>query len=359
MEMRKPLLAIFAIALIGFSIWYFSAIFLYVVIAGVIALIGQPIDTFYGSLKLGKFKLTETISATLTFLTMLSVFVLFAIIFVPLVTEEAQLISSISRTDALASLQAPIDKIEEVLQNFNVSYDRGTIQKYLQEKLMSALTAANLTLVLHKTVAVMGDFFIAFFAISFLTFFFLRDEKQIITAVLASVPEDYSTRISKVLKESKQMLIRYFIGILIEVFSVMTILSVGLTIAGINNAFLIALFAGIVIVIPYVGPLIGAGFALFIGLTTNPEMTMMVLVGKVVLVFGIAQIADSFLLQPFIFSNSVKAHPLEIFLVILIGAKAGGIGGMVIAVPTYTVLRVIAKEFFINFRLVKRLTEKF
>ena len=252
MEMRKPLLAIFAIALIGFSIWYFSAIFLYVVIAGVIALIGQPIDTFYGSLKLGKFKLTETISATLTFLTMLSVFVLFAIIFVPLVTEEAQLISSISRTDALASLQAPIDKIEEVLQNFNVSYDRGTIQKYLQEKLMSALTAANLTLVLHKTVAVMGDFFIAFFAISFLTFFFLRDEKQIITAVLASVPEDYSTRISKVLKESKQMLIRYFIGILIEVFSVMTILSVGLTIAGINNAFLIALFAGIVIVIPYV-----------------------------------------------------------------------------------------------------------
>jgi predicted PurR-regulated permease PerM len=72
-------------------------------------------------------------------------------------------------------------------------------------------------------------------------------------------------------------------------------------------------------------------------------------------VFGV-HFLDTMLFQPMIYSKSVKAHPLEIFIVILIGGSLGGIIGMLIAIPSYTLLRVIAREFFYKFRVVEKLT---
>ena len=61
--------------------------------------------------------------------------------------------------------------------------------------------------------------------------------------------------------------------------------------------------------------------------------------------FGIGQLIDNFFSQPFIFSNSVKSHPLEIFIVIISGGLLFGAVGMIAAVPTYSALKVIGKEF--------------
>lgn len=305
---------------------------------------------------MGKIKLPPTLSAALAFLTLFLIFFLLGIFFMPLFTEEARIFSSIDRDAAIASLQQPMENMEQILKNFNIDPESFKLQTYLQDKLISILSITNLSLFFNQIIAALGDFFIAFFAISFLTFFFLRDEKQIVEAVMSMVPENYSEKVKNVLIRSQHMLKRYFIGILIEMLLIITFLSIGLSIAGIKHALLIALFAGIVNMIPYVGPLIGAGFALFIGLTTNTEMTMLGVIIKICVVFPIVNLADAFLLQPLIYSSSVKAHPLEIFLVILASATIGGIGGMILAVPSYTILRVIAKEFFTNFSIVKRLT---
>ena len=62
-------------------------------------------------------------------------------------------------------------------------------------------------------------------------------------------------------------------------------------------------------------------------------------------------------LQPNIFSKSVKAHPLEIFIVVLMGAKIGGVTGMILAIPGYTVIRVLAKVFLSEFKVVQRITK--
>jgi len=69
------------------------------------------------------------------------------------------------------------------------------------------------------------------------------------------------------------------------------------------------------------------------------------------------QLLDNFFLQPTIFGRSVKAHPLEIFIVVLVGAKLGGILGMVVAIPAYTVFRVIGKVFFSEFKVIQRITQ--
>jgi len=353
------LLLLLVLAATAFGIWYFGHIVIYIIIAGILSLIGQPIDRFYSKLGIGKFRLSNTLSAALAFLTLFLVFFLLGIFFVPLFTEEASTLSSIDRGAAIASLQQPVANIEHILKNFNIDYESFNLQTYLQDKLASVLSITNLSLFFNRLIAALGDFFIAFFAISFLTFFFLRDEKLIVETIISMVPENYSEKVKNVLVQTQHMLKRYFIGILIEVLLVITFLSIGLSVAGIKHALLIALFAGILNVIPYVGPFIGAGFALFIGLTTNHEMTMFAVIMKIFIVFPIVNLADAFLLQPLIYSSSVKAHPLEIFLVILMGATIGGIGGMILAVPSYTILRVIAKEFFTNFRIVKRLTKRF
>jgi predicted PurR-regulated permease PerM len=73
--------------------------------------------------------------------------------------------------------------------------------------------------------------------------------------------------------------------------------------------------------------------------------------------FVIGQLIDNFFSQPFIFSNSVKSHPLEIFIIIIMGGLLFGPLGMIAAIPAYTSIKVIAKEFFSENRIVKELTK--
>jgi len=344
---NKNLLLILLLAVAGFAVWYFWHIVIYIIIAGILALIGQPIDRFYTKyLKFGKFRLSATLSAGFAFLTLFLGFFLLAIFFVPLVLEEATLLSSLDRNTIIASFQKPMENIDGILHRMNIDYESANLQSYFQEKLISFFTVTNITLLINQFISTLGDFFIAFFAISFLTFFFLRDENAIIGAVFSLVPKDYSEKVKSVWAESERLLKRYFIGVLLEVLLVITFLFIGLWICGIKHALLIALFAGLMNVIPYVGPLIGCAFALFIGLTTNTDMSMLSVIIKILVVFPIVNLSDAFLLQPLIYSSSVKAHPVEIFLVILCGAAVGGIGGMILAVPSYTILRVFVKEFF-------------
>ena len=144
---------------------------------------------------------------------------------------------------------------------------------------------------------------------------------------------------------------------------VMLLVTIGLTIVGIefNHAVVIGLFCGLFNVIPYLGPWMGAAVGLLIGAALNINSDFMSvtlpLLGFMVLVFASVQIIDNILFQPLIYSSSVKAHPLEIFLVILAAGSIAGILGMILAIPAYTILRVIAKEFFDNMKIVKKLTE--
>ena len=71
---------------------------------------------------------------------------------------------------------------------------------------------------------------------------------------------------------------------------------------------------------------------------------------KVVIVFSVVQVVDNMVLQPLIFSKSVKAHPLEIFVIIFAGAKMGGVLGMIAAIPVYTIMRVFIKELYDGYR---------
>jgi predicted PurR-regulated permease PerM len=169
-------------------------------------------------------------------------------------------------------------------------------------------------------------------------------------------------RIRNVIRDTQLMLSKYFTGVLLDVLFVSTFITVGMMILGVKNALIIGIFAGIMNIIPYVGPLIGGSFAIVVAISTNLTLDfydgMLPLALKIFFVFVAMNLSDAFLIQPYIFSSRVKAHPLEIFTVILIAGSLAGIGGMVAAVPVYTVFRIILREFVTQSRFVKKLTDE-
>jgi len=196
----------------------------------------------------------------------------------------------------------------------------------------------------------------------FIAFFFMKDENMFEDTLLLLVPEKQHHATRKVIAESKNLLMRYFIGVMLEVLGVMSIISLGLWILGVENALLIGFFGGMMNIIPYIGPVIGALIALTLGVTgtlaAGLYADLLSVLAKLGGVLIVANFIDNNILVPMIYSKSVKAHPLEIFFVIIMGGSLAGLIGMLLAIPVYTVLRVIAKEFLQQFRVVQKLTEK-
>lgn len=351
-----------AVVILLLLAWYFHTIIAYILVAGVLSLIGEPIIRFLVKLNIKGKKIPRALAATLTIGGLLSFFGGIISLFVPMVADEARKLSNVSIEETLNNIQGPIQSAQDYINQFKLTDQPIKIETELKHLLTNLFDISAVGDSVQYALGLTGDIFIAFFAITFITFFFLKDQGLFKNMIMTTVPSGYEERIGKVLSKSKELLTRYFIGVIIEVAIVMTIVSVGLTIVGIDNAILIGFIAGLFNVIPYIGPIIGAAVGITIGLTTNAEgldiTGLLSLTGQMAIVYGAAQMLDNIVLQPLIYSQSVKAHPLEIFLVILMAGNVAGIAGMILAVPTYSIGRVFVGEFFNQFKVVKALAGK-
>ena len=187
-------------------------------------------------------------------------------------------------------------------------------------------------------------------------------ERGLFTEIVESfVPTGQERKIRNVIDDVSILLTRYFGGIVLQM-TILMLLSTGfLSFFGIKNALLISFFYVVMNIIPYLGPVIGAAFACLLTISSNLEMNFysqtLPLLSKVLMVFIVIKLLDDFIIQPYIFSKRVQAHPLEIFIVIMIGARVGGIIGMVVAIPAYTIFRVLAKTFLSEFKVIRKITE--
>jgi len=176
------------------------------------------------------------------------------------------------------------------------------------------------------------------------------------------IPDKYVDNVTRALNSVKKLLTRYLIGIVIQSTCIMILIDIGMTIAGIDfqQALVMGLILGILNVIPYVGPWIGLFIAIIMGVAShiNQDFQTVVipLIYYMIIVEAITHLIDNIVFQPIIFSNSVRAHPLEIFVVVLAAGFAAGIPGMLLGIPAYTVLRVFAREFFYGFKAVQKIT---
>ena len=341
--------------------YFFQDVVVYLIVASVLSLMGRPIMRLLSKVRVREYVLPNSIKAILTLLTLFGIAVLFFVIFVPVIVGQIQKIESIDVDSIARSLQEPINYLEAKALEYHLTDENVSAVEYFQSKTVSVLSSVKFSNIANAVIGFTGDFFIALFSISFITFFFLKDQGMVSNIIITIAPSGYEERVEKIILSVKNLLTRYFIGVLTEVLLVGGLISLGLWIIGVENAATIGFMAGIFNVIPYLGPILGAlmGISLTIlsslGLEFYTEMVPLIL--KVAVVFLVVQLIDNFVFQPFIYSSSVKAHPLEIFLVILMAGSFAGIGGMILAIPTYTVLRVIAKEFLNQFKVVRSITK--
>jgi len=299
-------------------------------------------------------------AAAITLLTFIVAIGLLVMIFVPLIIDQANNLSSVQYNQIYETLQEPINYVNEKLIGWGVVTEDELSSENFINQISEFFKPSFITDFLGNVVGVAGSLFIGVFSILFIAFFFLREINLFNNLILAMVPDEYENETLEVVDDISKLLRKYFAGVLLQITIITTIVTIGLSIFGIKNALLIGFFAGLINVIPYVGPFIGAVFGVFIAVSSNLNVDFYTVLSpmllKVVIVFAIMQMVDNFILQPFIFGNSVKAHPLEIFILILVAAKIGGITGMILAIPSYTVIRVVAKEFLNQFKIVQRLT---
>ena len=255
-----------------------------------------------------------------------------------------------------------MNQLNEFLIQYNVIGSGETLAHYLESQISDILNLTEFTNFFANLVSATGSVFMGTFIILFLTFYFLLEDKLSKRFVLLLTPEEHMENMDRILSDSKILLTRYFHGILLEVIIMMTIESTGLLIFGVPNAVLIGFFGGLMNVIPYLGPLIGVILGVVLASLSelslgNYDMVPITIL-TVIAVFAVANLIDNLVLQPQIYSRSTKAHPVEVFLVIIIGGKLAGIAGMILAIPTYTVIKIIAREFAQRMKLVKFLTSK-
>ncbi len=418
--LNRYVLMLLALIAILTLVWYFSEIVAWILVAWVLSMIGRPIMNFLQSLKIGKLKFGPSLSAGLTIFCFFLGLGLFISIFVPMFVTQARNLAAVDYEAIEESLEEPISRANDYLHTYGVSlndifgfeepetqeapliipppifkdtiiYDIDTLTgdtvSFLRDTILVPTNIDTTTLIdntkpekalpfkklqeyfnmgmisswLGSIVGAAGNALITIFSIIFIAFFFLR-EAQLFTQILQKLTPNWADeKIGHVVADSSKMLTRYFSGVILQILIVTLGLFIGMSILGIPNALLIAFLAALFNVVPYVGPFIGATIGLLLTITASLDLEfysqMLPLLGKVALVFMIMQMVDNFILQPFIFSNRVYAHPLEIFIIVLIGAQVGGVLGMVLAIPAYTVIRVIAKNFLSEFDIIKNMTQ--
>jgi predicted PurR-regulated permease PerM len=237
-----------------------------------------------------------------------------------------------------------------------------SLQDYIISKVAGVLNINVLQNFIGSLAGILGNVIVAVFSITFITFFFLKDQHLFFESIMIWIPDKYVDNVERALYSIKRLLTRYFIGIVIQSTCIMILITIGMTIVGIDfhQALVMGLILGIVNVIPYVGPWLGLFIAIIMGVASHMnqdfQTVVLPLVWYMVIVEAIVHMIDNVVFQPVIFSNSVKAHPLEIFIVVLAAGFAAGVPGMILGIPTYTVIRVFAREFFNNFKAVQRIT---
>ncbi len=358
----KILLSILGILITLGLAWYFSTIVVYILISLVFSFLGQPIAAKLERIRFRNHHIPRNFSAFLALMVILTGLLLLIGIFIPIVMYEARIISNINLDELKQFIREPLAQVNELMRQYGLVQDQEVIENMIVAKVKSVLDFSVVGYFLANLLGMTTSVYLGIFSILFISFFLIKDEHLFHNSILSIVPKPSKDEVSRILTDSRNLLSRYFMGLLLDILIMSTMLSFGLWICGVQNALLIGFLGGLLNIIPYLGPLIGAAIGIVLAVTSMMSQGIYTGIGwsmvEVGIVFAVAKLLDDIIFQPFIFSNSVKAHPLEIFIVILMAGTIAGIPGMILAIPAYTLLRIIAREFLSGFSVVQKLTGK-
>ena len=363
-RLARYIIILGTLAIAAVLCYFFSSVLAYILLAFVVSLIGQPV---FKLLKKIKIKGKSAPDALLSVITIIIIFALLCL----LVLQVIPVVSGILRDASLMNTQETVDAKNLIKQTNDwiirtipwVGEDFNGVEMLIQ-KLSDVLDLSDIPAILGSVASAVAGLAVGLFSVLFISFFFTKDETLFGRIIGSLSPDSIEEKVKKTVLDIERLLSRYFVGLTMEIFGVVVLDCLGLWLIariGFNYALGIAFIAGLLNIIPYVGPLIGEAIGVVLclilkygaGVGLNVNIWVFALIVLVIMLT--VQLVDNFIYQPLIYSTSIKDHPFEIFIVLLIAGNIGGIVGMLIAIPTYTVIRVIASRFFYDKKIVQRL----
>ena len=336
-------------SLILYFFYLIRPILIYLSISLIITIILNPLILFLKT----RLKFNNSLAAITSMSGLILIIGLLIKSFIPLLVEQARNLSLLNSTE----LQTSVNKIIEKYSDLYFTNDSNFINSIINSKLFSQLDLSYITELLNNIIAGLGSFSIGIFTIIFITFFFLRDSEIIINKIKLLIPKGIKSNVNESISQINALLSRYFLALIIQITILFILYLILLSIVGINNILIIAFLCALLNLIPYLGPLISGFLLTILTLTNYIDIDFgAIILSKVIYVvigFVIVQAIDNFLIQPILFSKSVKSHPLEIFLVILIFGYIFGVTGLILAVPCYTIIKVILRTIYSKNLVVK------
>ncbi|MDD2634773.1 MAG: AI-2E family transporter [Bacteroidales bacterium] len=361
---NKYIVGAFGLTILVLFVIYFTNIIGWILIALVFATLGSPVVSFIRKLRVGKLVIPKWIAALVTLVSMWFVIVLAFRLLIPLVVDQIGEFQAIDIETISEGLEKPIKNIDDFIQQTPIiNQPNFSTEDFIIEKITSIVSFTSVGTLINDLGGTAWNLFLSLFSITFICFFFLKDAHLFDKAVLMMIPNKYEEKAQNVLNSVRNLIARYLLGVILETLFMMTLFTTGLYLIGVKFelALLVGMIGGLLNVIPYVGPWIGATIGIILITTANIQLDfyteILPLILKIIGVVAVAQLTDNILFQPLIYSKSVKAHPLEIFLVIIVAGSLYGVLGMMLAIPGYTVLRVVLKEFLSQYKFVQQLTQ--
>jgi len=306
-----------------FVAWQIKGILLSLVIAYILMSGFAPLVDWFE-----KEGVNKTVAVLATFILIISVLglLIFAVI-PPLIVQTRELI---------LSLPQYIDNLDRFVQTKNglpnITID--DITQFLTQRIDKALTNV-LSVILNVFTG-----FLTFITVAVFSFYLLLERDKIKQNLFIFFPHLSKERVYRLGHKIEEKLGAWLRGQVTLMLLVGAATWLGLTILGIKYALPLAVVAGILEIVPIIGPIISAVPAIIIAFVQNP-----VLVIAVIILYLVVQQVENYLLVPKVMERAVGLSPLIIIFALLVGGSLLGIIGALLAVPVTAIIQVILEDF--------------
>jgi predicted PurR-regulated permease PerM len=316
---------------------FVQTLFFPFLISGVLFYLFRPIVQF-----LSRYKIPRGVSILLIYCVIVGLFVLLGFSIGPLLTEQFQTLAS----NFPQILEAAKEQMVELSRHPWVTayVDWDSITDSVVRYINSSYTTIGSNLA--GFFGIITDVLLVFATVPFILYYMLKEGEKAVPYMLRILPERDREHGISILHDLDHALSSYIKGQVLVAITIGLIVYVGYLIIGMPYALLLAVFAMFTNVIPYIGPLIGLAPAVIVAFIHSPSMII-----KVLVVALIAQQVEGNFVTPKVMGKNLNVHPLTIILLLLVAGSLAGFLGMLLAIPTYAVLKVVISHVYQLIRL--------
>ncbi|KJU73732.1 membrane protein [Pediococcus damnosus LMG 28219] len=315
---------------------FISTVFVPIILSGFLFYLLNPLVKLIEKVRYKKFRISHTWAVVIVFL------LLIAVIGSALGWMLPRLINQVGQL--IAGLPTIASNVQKSLQHLIEHSDwtkNVDLDPYIQKMNNSIGTYAEsilttMTSSIGALISAVASVTIVIITVPVMLFYMLKDGWKLMPTIKRLLPAKNADTIMELFDKMSDTLSSYISGQVLECLFVGTFTAIGYMIIGQPYALLLGVVAGIANIVPYIGPYIGIFPALLVALTKDPMQVVWVVV-----VVLIVQQVDGNLIYPNIIGRSLQVHPLTIIILLLAAGKIAGIPGMILAIPTYAVVKVI------------------